>query len=209
MSSDRFSNLIVQANPMADEDSLNQILATLGYAPQWLTYGFLTPHDLREQYGLFRDSADKHTEHYRYRTFVSILENNPHFTDEQVSQYITLTLLDSDRAMAVSALMHLLSWQILTTKQRNDIFARPELRSTEFRKIFEKHDIRQRIQTRTITEDEKHMIIRQGDLVTQRLLTEIGDLTEVQLEELAHRGKGRKTRNIAVARLQRLRNQAG
>ena len=98
-------------------------LAKLSYHPKWIEYKFLSKEILEQQLSEFNKGEDTNSEHYRYRTFKSFIQNNPKFTDNQVNHFIELTQIDPDETMAGSALSEFIQSgklnpnQYLITKQ--------------------------------------------------------------------------------------------
>ncbi len=79
-------------------------LAKLSYHPKWIEYKLLSKEMFEKQLNELNKGEDTNTEHYRYRTFKSLIQNYPKFTDKQVNNFIKLVQLDPDQTMAGSAL---------------------------------------------------------------------------------------------------------
>src|SRR6185436_7409639 len=57
-----------------------EIMAELGYTPEWLSLGIVDEGHLRAQSALFQISEDKHPEHYRSRAFLDFLDRTRELT---------------------------------------------------------------------------------------------------------------------------------
>ena len=100
----------------SDVDELEVALRTLRYSRKWLEYGLLNPSFLEMQLRRFRTGEDGNTELYRFAAFHQILAGEP-LSDLIVEQYLELTAIDPDRAMATSALYILCAYAPLTEQQ--------------------------------------------------------------------------------------------
>jgi len=99
----------------------NDLLAKLKYHNKWYEYNFIDDEHLSKQIKEYSESDDKNTEHYRYKSFLRILENNKYLTDQQITQYIELVIVDNDKTMGISAIIKLIDWKGLNINQNNII----------------------------------------------------------------------------------------
>ena len=92
-------------------------LSLLDYTADWLQTGILTEVGLNYQLRELASGEDTNKEHYRYRTFITYLNSQSVFSDEQIAQIVKLFQFDPDETMASSALAKLLEEQSLTDRQ--------------------------------------------------------------------------------------------
>jgi hypothetical protein len=100
---------------------LKTILAELHYSPEWLEYDLLSRDFWLEQYSKYQASPDKHTEHYRFQAFQTVLNTREALDQEAMDRYIALAVADPDRSMGHSALAVLIKWPGLTPDQLQDL----------------------------------------------------------------------------------------
>ncbi|MEL6537672.1 MAG: hypothetical protein AAFQ98_19785, partial [Bacteroidota bacterium] len=92
-------------------------LEELGYTEKWMEYGLLTEEALAQQYADLQNGVDHNTEHYRYGTFMSWLNQKTEFTDAEIEEFIELAMNDSDQLMAGSAVKVLFTHPGITKYQ--------------------------------------------------------------------------------------------
>lgn len=101
--------------------SVEAALKQLEYNPKWMEYGWLTKEMLYEQFERYNTGTDKNTEHYRWQSFQDIVSNNKTITNDILDKYIELVIIDPDIAMAISALLHIMSYRDITDEQLGSI----------------------------------------------------------------------------------------
>jgi len=93
------------------------MIEKLKYAKKWLEYGFINESELAIQIEEFEKGEDLNTEHYRYKSFLNILQKKLIFTDEEIDNFIELVELDDDQGMAGTALCKMYLCSKLTNLQ--------------------------------------------------------------------------------------------
>jgi hypothetical protein len=180
------------------EPEIAFMLTSLGYASAWLEGEFLDEAMLRQQFAFYLTGEDMNTEHYRYAAFRHILSSRREISNSEVEQYLVLAQTDSDRAMAQSALIDLLTWSGLTEEQFEGLSQRAEFAAS----LFQKHAERRRLLTALssdvlLFEETFARCLASRDAFVQEKLLCRSDLTDAQLAALAERGARRAIRNIA------------
>jgi hypothetical protein len=184
------------------DESEGRKLRRLGYAPKWVEYGFLSEHDLAEQWRAFDSGDEPHTEHLRYSAFLRVLER-PVLSDAIVAQYVELAALDPDRGMAQPALVRLLEHPRLTESQ----FARLREHPLAPRAaLVQRIDFLRQLRASGAPLDLLRRCAESGDRVVHEKLLERRDLPRDILKWLHARGATRAVRNVAS---QRLASRAG
>ncbi len=96
---------------------MNEDLKLLEYSQIWLEHQLLTPDILSVQILEFKKGEDPHTEHYRYKTFKSYLQNKTILTDETLTQIFEIIKIDNDDSMASAMGIDILKTKSLTDNQ--------------------------------------------------------------------------------------------
>ncbi|MCU0425686.1 MAG: hypothetical protein MUF71_08695 [Candidatus Kapabacteria bacterium] len=103
------------------EQALETKLQALGYSPMWREYGVLDSEILHLQYSDFTQKRDdfptESGEHYRYAAFRHYLGKHPTLSDAELEALIVLAEQDSERSMAVAALVDVVRMCELTEAQ--------------------------------------------------------------------------------------------
>src|SRR5690349_9543365 len=157
-------------------DDILLILTKLGYSPAWLQLGLVDSDFIREQARQIDSSDDKNTEHYRYAAFRSVLTKGAVLDTILIENYIRMAQIDTDRAMARSALLMLLQCPSLTDAQlehlaNEDVFAWPNAQ-----RIAERERLLRQFRSLPITDEFLGRCIASGDAVVQRALLESPDI---------------------------------
>lgn len=99
------------------KDDIKDALNKLGYTPLWFEYNILTINQLHQQSITFDKSDDKNTEHYRYQTLLSYLEDKGKLTDKELNNFLAITFADNDKFMAGAATADIFKCIDLTDSQ--------------------------------------------------------------------------------------------
>lgn len=173
-------------------------LELLGYAPEWLESGALTPEFLTAQVEWFRTSEDKSTEHYRYSAFLR-LQRRAAFSERVFDQYVELASRDPDPGMAVAALGDLIHHPGLTENQLETVFAHPYIRQNPY--FAKKERLLRALRQPDVPLDTLQLCVDDGNGAVHRALLDLPDLPRCVVEALHERGANKAVRNIAAVRL--------
>jgi len=133
---------------------------TLGYSEKWIRFGLLDETSLQKQMEIFRNSADKNTEHYRYGSFLYWLRNKKVLTNSEISNYVELAKEDSNELMAGSAVKELLLAPQLTDEQFEYVKPLIPAFGEWTIKLIERETLKRAITKTGINEDLLHKSIR-------------------------------------------------
>ncbi|HEX8875404.1 MAG TPA: hypothetical protein VF777_01550 [Phycisphaerales bacterium] len=86
--------------------SIDQAMLLLEYDRRWLEVGFVTPEVVVRQATEHAETALS-TEHFRWRSFTSLLTDRNSWLDSEVATLATLIEVDPDPCMAEATLQHL------------------------------------------------------------------------------------------------------
>ncbi len=173
-------------------------LSKLGYTKKWVDSGLLTQDKLYNQLELFKTGDDTNTEHYRYKTLTDFVENKDNISDIDLSNFLELTINDTDTSMSSSAIVKLLEKDYLTDKQ----FERVSASLSAFGDWTEKVIIRQKLVRRLKGEELTGKLFKEsllsGDKVVHTILLSLVEHDIVRLEALIRKAANSKIRNQAV-----------
>ena len=187
----------------AAERQIQAALATLGYSPKWLEYGFLNENALMEQIACYQRGEDRNTEHYRYAAFCRVLAERPALDDASVDRYIELAEEDEDPGMARAALVDLLIWPGLTGEQFDRLSRDPRCAEPIFQKFILRRRLLSALQSAAVSAATFDACLSSKDQAVQRELAGKPELSAEQLERLGEDGVVRAVRNMATAQLRR------
>jgi hypothetical protein len=191
------------------EQVIIEILLKLKYHHKWVSYKFIKEEFLKSQYERFNSSTNKHTEHYRYLSFLQIFRDNQSLDDDTINKYIELANLDEDKTMANSALLELLRWQGLTDSQLVKLKEHPLFVHSSFQKIIHKHLTQTELSTiKELTDDKFNFYLSIKDSELHRELINRKDITNEQLKLLQKFGANRVIMNEAKNLLRKKKQKA-
>jgi hypothetical protein len=188
-----------------DNIHLNAAMITLHYSPKWLEYGFISEQFLLLQLSEYEKSDDKNLEHYRYRGFQAVLESHSIFTDNFISQYIELALLDEDRVMGKAALADLIKQPGLSLQQIQQLRTQPAFAETWLQKIFERISLMRELDANPVSDEVFSRLLRSRDTEIHRHLLALSSVSRDRLKQLETEGATRAIRNQARNKLRSVR----
>src|SRR3954447_17720884 len=183
------------------KDGAQSAIMKLGYTDKWILYGFLTPEDLERQALELESGEDDNPEHYRFRTFLSILSSRSALSDIEIDHYIEIALEDPDRGMAESALKMLAEWSGLTEKAYIKLLSNRAFEVPHIQRALARGKLLRDLNSSNLSVDDCDLYIAEGGPDVQRILLEIARLSRKQLEHLSSHGKSRAVRNMAAVML--------
>ncbi|WP_432453759.1 hypothetical protein ACRRS0_22550 [Agarivorans sp. QJM3NY_29] len=141
-------------------------------------------------------------EHYRYGAFIHWLRTRDSATDQEIAQFLELTLNDTDVVMGGSAAIELLKCQWITDAQFEKV-------CTESRK-FGKWPLKQAIRYRLLRElcsnaefELQARCLDSGDSIVHEALLELQNIDESILKGLSENGANKRIKNIAKNQVQK------
>jgi hypothetical protein len=180
---------------------MKALLEKLRYDPRWLNYGFLDPASLRDQIAELESGDDANTEHYRYRSFLAVLESRASLSEKEIDDYVELALADPEVQMGEAALRKLAEWPKLGEAgyikiSGHEVFLRASMRGSMIwgRLI-------RALNSSSLTPEDCDSYLEAGDSEVQRVLMDRVKLSRTQLERLRSAGKSRAIRNMAAEKL--------
>jgi hypothetical protein len=186
------------------EQEIIKILLKLKYHHKWMSYQFIKEEFLKSQYEIFNNTHNKHTEHYRYISFLQIFRDNQNLDDDTINKYIELADLDEDKTMANSALLELLRWQGLTDSQLVKLKEHPLFIHSSFQKIIHKQLTQRELSSiKELTDDKYKFYLSIKDSELHRELINRKDITNEQLKLLQKFGANRIIMNEAKSVLRK------
>ena len=180
---------------------LEILLKKLGYSRKWLNYGFLDLDRLEEQGLQLASGEDPNPEHYRFRTFRSILSSRSRLSDEDVDHYIELASEDPDQTMGLSALKELAEWRNLEESGYQKLSTHRDSQTAPMRGALLLGRAMRDAHASRFTPESCTTYIEAGHSEVQRLLLDFAELSRDQLERLREIGQTRAVRNMAAAKL--------
>ncbi|ABW27008.1 hypothetical protein [Acaryochloris marina] len=174
-----------------------QSLKLLGYDRRWLVYGFLSLEELACQHETFESSDDQNAEHYRYASFLRILDRHLFLANEELAQYIELAVLDPDQAMAGAALANLLTGHRLSQDQVEHIATHSAFQSDGHQRLVRRRRLTLAIETGPISDELVKRCLASKDRMVQESLIVAKEITRQQLDRLVHEGCNSAVRNRA------------
>ena len=180
---------------------MKALLERLGYDPRWMDYGFLDPATLKAQIAELDSGEDLNTEHYRYRSFLSVLTSRTTLSDREIDCYIELALSDPDINMGAAALRVLAEWPKLGEAgyikiSGHEVFLRASMRgSMMWGRLI------RALNSSSLTLEDCDSYLEAGNSEVQRVLIDKVKLSRAQLERLRSVGRSRAIRNMAAEKL--------
>lgn len=180
---------------------IRTILSELRFHPKWIDYGLLPVDLLKDQFDLYQNSDDQHTEHYRYQAFGFVLANQETLDDQTIDRYIELATLDEDRAMGDSALGLLIRWPRLTDQQLDRLKNHSAFDKSFLQKLIIRMQMLRELASSGLTDETFDRFVSDGDAEVHRALLSKSGLSRAQFEVLKDRGANKAIRNSAASRL--------
>ena len=186
-------------------------LEMLGYDLMWLTSGFLDTEFLEHQITEFREGDDPNPEHYRYAAFLLWINAKESYEDAEISQFLSLLEIDSDRQMSLSAGLVLLQRKGVTDAQFQELSDTIE-RISEGRMskvITRERGLRElrKLEHMTLEAFKKYMSL-EDSVIQEYLLRNFSGHNEEFLKTLVEKGVARRIRNIASQKLDSLKKRS-
>ena len=178
-------------------------LRLLGYVPQWVAYGFLSPDDLAQQCETYLQSSDSNTEHYRYAAFRRYLADRQALSATELSNYIELAHLDPNQTMAGAALAELLRWRGLSPEQVDYLATHRAYEAEFLQRLVARRRLLRAVAVGPISDALVEACVASKDAEVQRSLVASDSLTGEQLYRVVQDGCSRAVRNLALTTLRR------
>jgi hypothetical protein len=177
---------------------LSAMLAALGYAPQWLAFGFVDEQRVEEQFGSLMQTVD--TGRHRHESFRAFLSGRYSLTDQEIDRYVVLVEADPDEIIEQSALVDLLLWPHLSVEQSRWLWHDTNI---DLYLVWDKIDAErpqlvQDLVAGEIPAEEVRSLVRGGSALVQHMLLEYAGLSKEDLEFLEREGKDEGVRNLAA-----------
>lgn len=177
----------------------HSLLKKFGYSTKWVEYQFLEEKYFSTQVEDQENSGHEGYEHYRYGAFINWLKNRDSASDQEIEQFLDLSLSDTDIVMGGSAAIELLKCHWITDSQFEKVCSE----SRKFGEWTDKQAIRYRLlrELRSNTEFElQTRCLDSGDSIVHEALLELQNIDKSILKSLSENGANKRIRNIAKTR---------
>lgn len=118
--------------------NIHSVIQTFDFDEKWIDSGFLKEEMCNQLLESWNAATDKHTEHYRYAVYRSILDLEE-LTFADFVTYIELCETEFGTALYCSPFIDLVKWDGLTLAQVNHLLSRYEEFPAPVRNAIDKH----------------------------------------------------------------------
>lgn len=178
--------------------TIPEIMAELGYTPEWISVGIVGEGSLRAQFAQYQESEDKHQEHYRSRAFRDFLDRSRALTTAEIHAIFRLTDDGPDGCdLTTGRIIELVISEVLSDEQLLALSSLPEVEKPPIQKRFRRACILRQLRREGLSDDVFRQVLESDDSPLHELILDRSDLRRVHAAWFAQSGRCRAIRNRA------------